>query len=132
MLTRLQEKKLEHLFRAFDADANGLIKRADSEWHVLHDQLPASPDAFEIVDRRTAEFMFARIDRDGDGEVNLGDHRDLLRVVRVDPGPWADENFCLADTDGALDDDEVATVRRDFSYDNDPSIPASSWLGPVA
>jgi Ca2+-binding EF-hand superfamily protein len=183
MLTRLQETKLGHLFRAFDADANGFIERSDyttlaqnlagirklapssadydkleglvlqtweelrafadtdgdgrvgfAEWLAFHDQFLSAPDAFEIFYHRTAEFVFALIDRDGDGRVDLDDHRDFLRAVRVDPGPWAEENFRQADTngDGRLDYDEVAAVLRDFYYSDDASIPASSWLGPVA
>lgn len=40
--------------------------------------------------------------------------------------------FRAFDGDGGLAYDEVAAVLRDFCYSDDPSIPASSWLGPVA
>lgn len=183
MLTKLQEKKLGNLFRAFDADSNGFIEKADytalvnnlarlrklapasadyakleglvlqsweelrafadtnhddrisiAEWNAFHDQFLSSPDAFKLFYQRTAEFIFALIDRDGDGKVDLDDHRDFLRAVRVELGPWVDENFRMADTngDGRLDYDEVAAVLRDFYYSDDPAIPASSWLGPIA
>jgi Ca2+-binding EF-hand superfamily protein len=183
MLTRLQEKKLGHLFRAFDADSNGFIEKADytalvnnlakirefsqdsadyakleglvlqsweelrsfadtdhdgrigiEEWYAFHDQFLSSPDAFQIFYHRTAEFMFALIDRDGDGKIDVNDHLDYLRAVRVELGPWAQENFRQADTngDGRLDYDEIAVVLRDFYYSDDSSIPASNWLGPVA
>ncbi len=183
MLTKLQEKKLGNLFRAFDADSNGFIERADytalarnlaatrglapdtddyaklealilqswdelrafadtdqdgrigpDEWSAFHDQFLSSPDAFTLFYQRTAGFVFALMDRDGDGRCDLADHRDFLRAVRVEMGPWVEENFRAVDLDGdgRLDYDEVAAVLRDFYYSDDPSIPASSWLGPVA
>lgn len=134
MLTMRQEKKLGDLFRAFDADTDGDGRIGIAEWLAFHDQFLSSSDAFERFHRRTAGFMFALIDRDGDGKVDLKDHRDLLRAVRVELGPWADANLRAADTDGdgLLDYAEVAAVLRDFNYSNDPTIPASSWLGPVA
>ncbi|MFO0626620.1 MAG: EF-hand domain-containing protein [Polyangiales bacterium] len=122
----------EELRTFADTDGDGRI--GPSEWNAFHDQFLSSADAFEMFYQRTAGFIFALIDRDGDGKVDLTDHRDFLRAVRVQLGPWADANFRAADTDGdgLLDYDEVAAVLRDFYYSNDPTIPASSWLGPVA
>lgn len=115
-----------------DSDGDGRVSLP--EWYSFHDQFLSSPDAFSMFMQATGPFVFALMDRDHDGKCDVGDYRDFLRAHGIHVGPWADENFRHADTDGdgRLDAEELGAVIRDFYYSDDPTTPASNWLGPVA
>jgi len=119
--------------RAFaDRDNDGRVDVG--EWLAFHDQLLSSPIGFDVLYKRSADFLFGLLDRDGDGMVDLADHRAFLGAFGIEVGAWADDNFAAADTngDGRLDKTEVEDVIRDFYRSDDAAAIASSWFGPIA
>lgn len=123
----------------FDSYAVGLLAGAGGPggltldaWLSYNAQLLADEARFEATASLAAAAMFALMDANGDGVINLDEYRQWMSAWGIDPDDHADEVFGKLDLngDGTLSRGEVLGLVRDFFYSDDPDAPGNWALGP--
>ncbi len=125
MITDLQERKLDKMFRYLDADSNGALEFQDllgyaSRLTSAFEVSPAAPKGQAIVDGFHVfwEALLSAIDLDGDRRITLEEWRAGMTGAFIEDGegfsrslrPAAQAVMNLADTDG-----DGTVSRSEFS-----------------
>ncbi|MFE1771919.1 EF-hand domain-containing protein [Streptomyces sp. NPDC059008] len=122
----------EDLASRMDVDSDQRISLEE----FLADKLDATRGGAAASRRKTRQerrrLLFGVMDRDGDGHIDLDEHRRFYRAFGVSAAD-AEESFAVLDvnSDGLLSVDEMVQASLEYSTSTDPNARSNDLLGPL-
>lgn len=100
-------------------------------WLAYWEQVLSTDGMYDEVISPIGEFVFAMLDRDGDGRVEAAEYVQFYHVMGLDEAA-ATEVFSQLDRDGngSLSRDEISDMLQQYFCSEDPDAPGNRFFGP--